>query len=402
MLKKNLSLMSCFLVVTLVAASALAADSLSDSQLEHIEDYVRSQLDGNVVGYQFAIAQDGQLLHSYSHGLANQRRGKVMQSSYRLNIGSISKVVTTVTALKLAELGHLDLDAPFTNYLRKSEYVDLDPTIQQITVRDLFTYTSGLPVSDCYGDCPDHLQKKRRLQDCRVTLDIGESRFPYRCAYKYQNANFHLLRMVIQGTYPAIKNITNPVDTTAELVGLTRELWLNGAGLGMGCDPDPSADMRYYTTCDLADYTKGGECLDGTFHEYPSLTQSKYCSSGGWRASATELAFFLARLRDGQILGPEMTEFLLDTTLEDGYGDPGSTSAGFDRPWSSDDSRTLSKNGGLYLLTAYATLLPDGVSAALLINTENSTWTPNPGVLTDSWDVLKNAWEFRDGPRRSR
>ncbi len=400
MLKTRLSLASCLLAVTLAMASTPAtADPLSPSQLDRMQEHVRSQLDGNVVGYQFAVAQDGELLRTYSHGMANLRKGKSMRSSYRLNVGSVSKLVTAVTVLKLAEMERLDLDEPFTKYLDETEFTNLDPTIEQITIRELLTYTARLPSSNCLTGCPATLQNPRKLDKCRVTLDVGESRFPYRCSYEYQNADFHLLRFVIQGVEPG-------VDTTEEVVALTRELWLDEAGLDMGCDPHPTADMRYYTTCDLANYADDNcldedregacECIDGTFFEFRAPAQSEYCSSGGWRASASDLARLLALLRDGPILGPEMTDFLLDKTIEDGYKNPGSAAVSWNRPWSSAEGPNLGKMGGLHLLTAYATLLPDAVSAALLINTKDSAGPPTPGVETNAWDVLQEAWENRD------
>lgn len=414
MSKTRLPLACCLLVAALGAVSPVAAQP-SNFRLDSIEKYVRGQLDGNVVGYQFAIAHNGNPLRSYSYGMANLRDGKTMKSSYRLNIGSVSKIVTTVTVLKLAELGELDLDEPFTKYLRVSAYEDAHESIKDITIRELLTYTARLPYtggegkvsSDCRTDCPEVLSRSRELQDCRVTLDIGESRFPYRCAYAYQNASFHLSRLVIQGTRRARRD---RVDTTEELVALTRDLWLDDAELAMDCDPHPSADMRYYTTCDMASYASDEcgdsregtcECLDGTFLEHRILGQSNFCSSGGWRASATDLVKLLARLRDGQILGPEMTDFLLDSNLEDGFGNPGSTSAGWDRPWTSDEGRNLSKNGSVRpLLTAYATYLPDGVTAALLINTENKDWPPTPGAKTAASDVVRGAWKSTRDPRR--
>ncbi|MEM7350813.1 MAG: serine hydrolase domain-containing protein [Acidobacteriota bacterium] len=401
---------ACLLIsATLVGASSADAQPLTEKQIARIETYVRSELDGNVVGYQFALAQSGTLLHTHSYGMSNLSQGQVMDSSLQINIGSISKLIPTITALWYAERGLIDLDAPFVNYLDEATFTDVHPSIQDITVRELATYTARLPQtsgssgrSNCKDDCPELLQKPRGLENCRVTLDISDSPFPYQCARAYQNAGFYLLRLALQG----IMASPSRVETVEDWVTEIRDAWLGPSGLEMTCDPDPNGDMRYYTSCDSAAYhsdfclneeLEGDcECLDGFFFENRALSQSSYCSSGGWRASATTLVRMLEYLREGHILNPEMTAYLLDTSLQDVYGTSGSV--GWDRPWGRDGASNLGKNGGFpQMLVTYASLLPSEASAAILINTDDNSWRPAPDKSTDPTTVLRAAWANR-GP----
>lgn len=45
-----------------------------------------------------------------------------MTNDLRIDLGSVSKMMTAITVLKLADLGLIDLNAPFTSYLNPQQF----------------------------------------------------------------------------------------------------------------------------------------------------------------------------------------------------------------------------------------------------------------------------------------
>jgi CubicO group peptidase (beta-lactamase class C family) len=73
----------------------------------HVLDFLDTQ---KVPGATVAVTRNGRLVLSKGYGLADIDSGLQMQPSHRTKIGSVSKVITTIGALQLAEQGQLDLD----------------------------------------------------------------------------------------------------------------------------------------------------------------------------------------------------------------------------------------------------------------------------------------------------
>lgn len=95
---------------------------------------------------------------------------------------SMSKIVTATAALRLADEGHLDLDAPVTEHLDHLRA----PGPRQPTVRHLLTHTSGLGnpmpirwVHPAGADAPDPAQLLRRLMSRRraYRYPLGTARY---------------------------------------------------------------------------------------------------------------------------------------------------------------------------------------------------------------------------------
>lgn len=96
--------------------------------LDAAEDFMdQHQLRGLAVG----VVARGEVVHEHSHG--------EFRDYQRLDLASVSKPVTAVLAMKLAEMGRLDLDAPVRDLVVEE---DLD---RRLTARHLLTHTSGLP-----------------------------------------------------------------------------------------------------------------------------------------------------------------------------------------------------------------------------------------------------------------
>jgi D-alanyl-D-alanine carboxypeptidase len=88
------------------------------------------------------LFDDGRLL-SRSYGTKSIVQSASVRSDTRFRIGSISKLVTTLAVLRLAEERKLDLDAPVSTLLAHWQEVARLP--DSVSVRHLMNHTSGLP-----------------------------------------------------------------------------------------------------------------------------------------------------------------------------------------------------------------------------------------------------------------
>ena len=87
----------------------------------------------------FAVAQGEELAWTAAHGLANLELAVPATPGHRFRIGSVSKVVTTVAAVRLVTRGLLELDTPIAYWLP-----DLPEHHRRTTLRQLFTHTGGV------------------------------------------------------------------------------------------------------------------------------------------------------------------------------------------------------------------------------------------------------------------
>ena len=131
---------------------------LSSARLAHIGQVLDQDIaDGKLPGAVLAIARDGKLVHLQAYGWRDKAAGVPMTVDTIFNIASMTKPMTTVAALTLAEQGRLVIDEPASKYLPEHladmKVATLDaaggiaataPAARAITVRDLLTHTSGL------------------------------------------------------------------------------------------------------------------------------------------------------------------------------------------------------------------------------------------------------------------
>lgn len=118
---------------------AVGAGASRDPGAE-LRSVVRQYLDDKrVVGCSIAIAEQGRIVFAEGFGYANLevRAPATPETVYRL--ASISKPITAVAVLRLAEMGLLNLDDDIRKYL--PEFPDKGVTV---TVRHLLCHTSGI------------------------------------------------------------------------------------------------------------------------------------------------------------------------------------------------------------------------------------------------------------------
>ena len=208
---------------------------------------------GGGAGAGVAIMEKGQLVYFEGFGMADRESSRLIDKSSRFDVASISKIFTTVAALKLVDLGKLDIDTPLYKYVPDFEMAD--PRYKEIVPRMLLSHSSGLP-----GSCYNRAFCFERYEDYQsYVLDFMKRAYLKHAPGEtntYCNDGFTLMEILIERvsgqkyadfirehiTEPLGMKNTGPsvgavdVDNVAELYNATGRKSLRevSAGIGMG------------------------------------------------------------------------------------------------------------------------------------------------------------------------
>ena len=114
-------------VIALIALNALPASSgpVAPAADSAVADYVAAQIaDAGYPGASIAIVRDGRLSLVRGVGAADGS-GRPMTPDIPFVIGSLSKSLTALAVLRLADAGAVELDAPVARYLTKGRLVSV-------------------------------------------------------------------------------------------------------------------------------------------------------------------------------------------------------------------------------------------------------------------------------------
>jgi CubicO group peptidase (beta-lactamase class C family) len=108
-------------------------------------------------------------------------------------IGSITKTITALAAMRLVEADKLDLDVPLRNYLPELHMAD-EGVAERVTLRHIFTHTGGWlgDYFDDFGAGEDALAKiVTQMAKLPQDTPLGE-------IWSYNNAGFYLAGRVLE------------------------------------------------------------------------------------------------------------------------------------------------------------------------------------------------------------
>jgi CubicO group peptidase (beta-lactamase class C family) len=131
--------------------------------------------------------------HYAGFGVTSVEHPLPVNADTLFQIGSITKTFVGTAAMRLVELGQLDLDAPIRTYLPDLRLAS-EETASKVTLRHLFTHTGGW-VGDYFNDFgygDDAL--------ARMVSQVGalEKLTPLGALFSYNNAGFYLAGRVIE------------------------------------------------------------------------------------------------------------------------------------------------------------------------------------------------------------
>jgi D-alanyl-D-alanine-carboxypeptidase/D-alanyl-D-alanine-endopeptidase len=211
------------------------AEAVSSACTELIPEFTKAQVrylvdqginPGIVVG---AVAPCGREVYAY--GKADLAGNQAVDENSVFEIGSIGKIFTAVLLADMVARGEVSLDDPIERYLPENVAV---PTYkgESITLADLATHTSGLPLipenlapADEYNPYADYTvqQMYDALAQIRLTHDIGAQ-------YEYSNFGWgvlgHILSLRSGMTYEELvaTRITNELGMPDTRETLTPEM----------------------------------------------------------------------------------------------------------------------------------------------------------------------------------
>jgi CubicO group peptidase (beta-lactamase class C family) len=113
--------------------------------MSRLEAAIESALDERrVVGTVVLVARRGDIVFRAARGFADRETGRNMDEDDVFRLASLTKPILSATALRLVELGRLDLDHHVTDWLPEFRPALSDGSTPPITIRQLLTHTSGL------------------------------------------------------------------------------------------------------------------------------------------------------------------------------------------------------------------------------------------------------------------
>lgn len=350
-------------------------NSMSDSpQLEDMENKIkRYLLRWEINGAQIAVTRNDSLLYVKGFGWADMEKKQEMQPSNIMRLASVSKLLTAVGVMRLAEAGTLKLsdhvfgpkgilnDTAFTNAIKDQRYLDI--TVEQLLRHKAgFTTGAGDPMFSTR-----YIMMQNRLitpPDNNTLMKILLKRrlgFTPGTAKRYSNVGYTLLSMIIEK------------KTRMSYEDYMRRFVFEPAGcydfhIAGSYEKDRRRnEVKYYMhkgSEPVYEYNNSGRMVEKCYGEndIPNLK-----GAGAWCASAAELSRLVASidLLPGvkDILSKKSVEFMTREMPDHDF------SIGWNfcpkgRPW----IRTGSLSGTSALVLRY----PDGECWILITNT--STW----------------------------
>lgn len=112
---------------------------------DRVDDAIdRAIAERRLIGTVVLIARDGVPVYHRAAGLADRESDRLMREDAIFLLSSVTKPFVATAAMKLAEQGRIDLDAPVTRWLPQFRPRLADGTAPAISLRQLLSHTSGL------------------------------------------------------------------------------------------------------------------------------------------------------------------------------------------------------------------------------------------------------------------
>ena len=181
------------------AAPAIAADPKLAARLRAAEAWIETQLASeNIAGASMAIVHDQNVVWSRGFGYANVAGRVRATPQTRYSICSISKLFTSMAAMRERDAGRLDIDRPISAYLPWFNIRDVETPDGPVTARAIMSHVAGLPRE---ADTP-YWSDVRFPDIATVRARLAEQQNLYR-AYdhlQYSNLGMALLGNVVEAT----------------------------------------------------------------------------------------------------------------------------------------------------------------------------------------------------------
>ncbi len=344
---------------------------------DRFENEIRNRLDGNVVGYAFAISRNGGFMRTGAGGL--RRLGidggaRAFTTKTQAQTASAAKTINAAAIIKALNDRGFSVDTKVKGFLPSC--LKLGKSMSTLTFRHILNHTSGLPKVGCNGGSP---------YDCLVKM-LAEGRTqPFDVSYNTHA--YDLIRWLVplvQNT-PGMKSQFELFDCKNTKGVLNRKVSekfarylfdeiLGPVGATASFYPSGDFSLNY----DFAKQTQKGEA--------PRIDYFERAGSGKLTMSVLDYIRFLSALERGLIVPKHLVENM--------KGSPGNR-LGFDSVYAGNAGDYVWKNGGCPdfenkdrgCKTA-AMILPSGIQAYVAVNSDNNGYSGSiQNVLGRAFDA---------------
>jgi CubicO group peptidase (beta-lactamase class C family) len=274
---------------------------------------LHQRLDCRVVGYSFFIGRSDRFGQFGKARTAADGPARDFTSSTKMPVASVSKLVTTLAALRVLQKNNVPLNSAIDRFL-PSDW-KADSTVKNITFEQLLSHTSG--VMDYGNNAQDDATLKKFFTQkvnvnsrttCKgsdvvdpkdaIVVAVPPATRPERC---YSNYNFSLFRILLPMVDGFVEGdpASRPARLAARYVKLVQEHVFDSVGAkSVACKPPsegPGASGYAFS------YKFPGK---NPGHDWGD--SSLGCGGAGWYLSVEDLAKVLISLNkgDGKVLSP--------------------------------------------------------------------------------------------------
>ncbi|WP_206484261.1 serine hydrolase domain-containing protein [Thalassotalea sp. G2M2-11] len=233
------------------------------------------------------LAKNNTILLEKSVGLASKRFNAPINSATRFNLGSMNKMFTAVTILRLVERGELSLSSPLHSLFNIK---GKSPEFEKVQIQHLLSHTSGVGQLQCEKGEDSIIDS---WENCLEKLSNISFNFSPGTNYRYSSDGMFIIGMIIeyitQSSYYDV--LEEEVFNTAEMVGaecLDLQYPVKNAAIGY-----------YY-------HGKKQQWRNNLF-----IHARKGDPAGGCYASANDLFKFASALTSNKLLNKHMTELAM-------------------------------------------------------------------------------------------
>lgn len=181
---------------TLLLLTVLSLNSCRAQSSSSIEELIKSSLKKHkVVGASITIVDSTGIIFSKGFGYADKANNKPVTTETVFPFGSVSKLVTMASVLKLAEMGKLSIDSPFTKYIPGFTIKQHFEQVKPFTIFDLLTQQAGIPrtrLKDLYTDSATSTDFYQLIQEEKENYLIA----PPKEVYQYSDIGISMLGLL--------------------------------------------------------------------------------------------------------------------------------------------------------------------------------------------------------------
>lgn len=262
--------------------AAVAQNAIDPKAIAAFEEFAERQMKRDrITGMSVAVLQ-GDSLWARGFGFADVENQvpATEKSSYRT--ASVIKPMTAVAAIRLAEMGKLDLDAPVQKYV--PYFPDKGKTI---TIRQLLAHMGGISHYRDYR-VEGYIREPKNTREAIDIFAAFDLVNEPGSAYSYSSYGYNLVGAAIEGA------------TGQKYADVMRELVWGPAGM---------TSTRMDSPTDLIPHRVTGYRLDGD-----ELKRSDYVdissrfAGGGARSTVVDLVHFAKAIDDGKLLRAESVD----------------------------------------------------------------------------------------------